>query len=112
MKLLAYILIFLVAGLTAQPILSSMYLHSSNNCCENSCEKEFNTKEKNTPTEKNCKNQNCNPFQSCCCSIGFTVKTFFYKIDSLIVKDSKIVLFAENSVSQYSSNVWQPPKVS
>jgi len=73
-------------------------------CCDSGCG------EGDEQTQDDC--ESCNPFQACGCCLGFTVKTIVYKIEQPSVNTFVTVLFKENITSQFSPDVWQPPKIS
>lgn len=113
MKLLSYLLAFFVVFLTIQPTIALANEKPETNCCGSSCCSEEEETPKDTKQNKNdCSNQNCNPFQSCGCCIGFTVKAGFNQIQPPIVQQPLHVSKVESSISHYSPDVWQPPKTS
>ena len=114
MKRLSYIFTFFVVFLTIQPTVALINETPETSCCgSSSC---GNEDEDSTPDSKHdkgdCKDQNCNPFQACGSCLGFTVINGFYQIKTTIVQKSSPVFFTENFISQFSPDVWQPPKIS
>lgn len=81
-------------------------------CCGSSCCNDDETSKKDQPTNDNCKDQNCNPFQSCGCCLGFTVKSGFFGVQPPIIQKATLISRIENSISQYTPDFWQPPKIS
>jgi len=113
MKGVSYLLAFLLVFLTIQPTIAFGTEKPETNCCGSSCCSEEEKIPEDTKQNKNdCSDQNCNPFQSCGCCIGFTVKAGFNQIQSPIVQQPTLVSKVESSISHYTPDVWQPPEIS
>lgn len=112
MKWQSYILAFWVVFLTVQPTIAFANSQQESECCGSCCENESSNQKKDQPTKNDCKDQNCNPFQSCGCCLGFTVRTSLLKIEAPELQKSILTITKENSISHYSPDVWQPPKIS
>ena len=112
MKWLSYILAFWVVFLTVHPAIALASSSADSECCGSCCGNENDSQKKDTPINKDCSNQSCNPFQACGCCMGFVLKTAFLKMEQPIVQRSMLIIFKENSISQFSPDVWQPPKIS
>lgn len=110
MKSISYILTIVVLLLTVQPTLVLASEKPVSECCGSSCDE--NDAPKDTQKKDgDCKDQNCNPFQSCSACLGFTVKSGFYGVQPPVNQKATLVSSIENSISQYSRDFWQPPKI-
>lgn len=113
LAILSFLLTLVVVLLTVQPTLVLASENHVSDCCGSACSDEEEGATKNT-TEKgtNCKGQNCNPFQSCGCCLGFTVKSGFFGVEPPVIQKTTLISKIENSISQYTPDFWQPPKIS
>lgn len=112
MKWLSCILTFVVVLLTVQPMLVLASEKPVSECCGSSCCDEEEDAPKDTQKKGgDCKDQNCNPFQSCGCCLGFTVKSSFFGIEPPVIQKATLISRIENSISQYTPDFWQPPKL-
>ncbi|MSQ79719.1 MAG: hypothetical protein EXR21_08605 [Flavobacteriaceae bacterium] len=112
MKLIAAFFGLIVLLLTVQPAFALLSQQPDVDCCGGAC----NTDEAEDETEQTgdepCCDSNCNPFLSCCCSIGWEVQSIsfnFTQLAALIVNTH----FAKNNASTgFTPACWQPPTVS
>lgn len=112
MKWLSYILTFVVVLLTVQPMFVLASEKPVSECCGSSCCDEEEDAPKDTQKKDgDCKDQNCNPFQSCGCCLGFTVKSGFFGVEPPVIQKAILISRIENSISQYTPDFWQPPKL-
>ena len=112
MKWLSYILAFFVIVLTAQPLLSLMNEKTETFCGSSCCNEEDDTPKDSNKNKSDGNDKNCNPFKACGCCMGFTVRTSFIRIDAPAIQKSMSIIFKQHFISQYSPDVWQPPKIS
>lgn len=112
MKWLSYILTFVVVVLAIQPTLALVSEKPVSEYCGSSCCYDVQDAPKDTENKSgDFKDQNCNPFQSCGCCLGFTVKSGFFGMQPPMINKSTLVSCIENSSSQFTPDFWQPPKI-
>ena len=110
MKFMCFLLIFIFLGLS---ILPRAYQNAGTkgSCVAECCEEYVDVTNDYPKHSDNCNDKNCNPFQSCCCSMGFIVKSEVYIAGFIFEPQQILNLFRENPISHYHSSVWQPPKI-
>lgn len=112
MKLLTYILPFVIVFLSIKPVVDTFSFSLENHqvCCSSDCSL-FSKKQDSNPKSNPKEKSTCNPFQVCdSCTFISLSKPF--QITTLHTKIYTVQFFSYQSIvtSQYTSDFWQPPK--
>ena len=112
MKIFSVILSFHILFLSAAPALSAFVPFATTQNCKSSCckmHKEGKKKSADQPP-KNCCNDTCNPFMSCCNCYALTSQAQSVSTQ-LTGLNQKLNFLKEVPASSYISTPWHPPKI-
>jgi hypothetical protein len=112
MKILSYIFAFYIMLLTVQPAVALLLKKETKDCCSECCNKCKDVPKQENQNKDNCPESACNPFQACGCCVGYTLSVNTLNFVSSFTQNTERVIFKENFISQFSVNIWQPPKIS
>jgi len=105
MKLIAFIMAFMVLGLSVLPC--------ADECFAMNEEKKSTKISKHSQQEEGEHKDNCSPFCHCTCCTGFSINTFFEASSSPVFLDSKLYTsYLPENTTKVSYSIWQPPRIS
>jgi hypothetical protein len=109
MKILAAILIILLAFLVVQPLFSTIEKPTvSMKCCTKS---KPNCGENKEPgQDSGCENDRCNPFMSCTTGNFYVIESFFSNNTLFSKENVKPFLSDDNRLLTRLSECWHPPE--
>ena len=103
MKLFAFILSFLMIGLSVLPCPDEDFM-----CETGKTESGIHKEQDRQQDHENA----CSPFCHCTCCAGFSITHIFPALTSLIQANTLLYpSYLQGNLIEYSSSVWQPPKI-
>ncbi len=103
MKVFCFVLSLYILSLTAVPC-----------CADDDCNEAVTTEQSAHDNEKH-ECSNCSPFMNCGSCVGFTFNAFepplFKSIISVLRESTFIFSTDPNAFSDFSSKIWQPPRL-
>lgn len=109
MKLLATFFAFFVLLLTSQPALNLLNQQSDLECCGGVCSDVEN--ESDQQSRNDCCETICNPFFSCCCSIGYEIHSTSFDFAQLTTISINATFIGYKESCGFVPVCWQPPTV-
>lgn len=104
MKIIVVLLTAYMSLLTVEPVLASVLMPAPHSCCSKM--------HHNSNQSKSCCPKGvCNPYQSCCCFVGFKVEKQTFK--TLVIAETKVKAPVKNDkvISSFSADYFQPPEI-
>ncbi len=112
MKTVAIFLSAYILLLTAMPAIPFLFNSKEKMQCKSSCCLMNEKQQKSLPSKKqskDCGNDVCNPFMSCCNCYALTKDQLHFSAP-FVYAQQKFSSIVENSDSDFLSNAWHPPK--
>lgn len=112
MKSLAAFFAFIVLLLTVQPALALMSQKPDVECCGGACGGDEAKDETEQSGGEPCCVSNCNPFLSCCCSIGWEVQSISFNFipPTAVSVNTHFAVYVAST--GFIPACWQPPTFS
>ena len=107
MKFITYLLIITISFLAFKPAFDAMGF--GENCCTSQCsvlDMDDNEKEE----KKDCKDYNCNPFQTCCSNVLLIAEPSLVNIESVLTFPKQNFTFQGTYQFTLAADFWQPPR--
>lgn len=112
MKILTYILAFMVTFLSVKPGIDAIPLSAETHqiCCSSiKCAPVSDNQ--NSDNQNNMENNEmCNPFQICCASLLVSVRTLFPPTLQTDISSEQVFGYQSSIISQFIFDFWQPPQ--
>lgn len=111
MKAITVILSVFIISFYANTALTLFENYINIKCCQEICYDNYSNDNKDTKSDTNNCNTDCNPFNTCNCFVGYTLPQ---KNEIEIINNTKFtffILYKENSSEKHTITLLNPPRI-